>query len=187
VYWLDPDETGAGAPYQVQCEMTLHGGGWLRIDNGWANTLLDMANPFVSQGFCKLTGSEIRAWDGFDGAPGYGHLCIASRSKGNFMAYSELRLEGIVLTGYTAGPGNTYDLSGDCYGFKSKGAVCAGPNDAQKPLYAVFKSVGNGQKHGPTTMAIPLGKTFSDFQIRAREEGPQKEGIVWNQGAFLLR
>ena len=64
VYWLDPDEDGPGTPYQVQCEMVLHGGGWLRIDNAWSNVLLDMNNPFITQGFCKLTSTELRAWDG---------------------------------------------------------------------------------------------------------------------------
>lgn len=187
VYWLDPDQTGPGSKYQVFCEMTVHGGGWLRIDNAWANTLLTMTNPFIAQGLCKMTATEVRAWDGFAGAPGYGHLCLASRIQGNFMSYSELRLEGVVLTGYTAGKGNTYDLTADCYGFKAKGAFCVGPNDAQQPAYSSYNSVGNGQLHGPTTKLIALGKTYSDFQIRAREEGPQLEGIVWNQGHFLLR
>ncbi len=187
VYWLDPDQKGAGDKYQVFCEMVQYGGGWLRIDNNWANTLLVMTNPFLSSGLCKMTASELRAWDGFAGAPGYGHLCIATRPQGNFMAYSELRIEGVVLVGYTPGKGNTYDLTGDCYGFKHTGAVCAGPNDAQHPVYPSFKSVGNGEKMGPSTFAIALGKVYSDFQIRAREEGPQLEGIVWNSGAFWLR
>ena len=187
VYWLDPDQGDGANKYQVFCDMVSYGGGWLRVDNQWAQKLLVMQNPSPTQGKCALSSSELRAWDGFDGAPGYGHLCIASRLAGNWMPYQELRVEGVVLTGYTAGKGHTYDLSFDCYGLKSKGAFCAGPNDFLVPAYGTQQSLGNGEKLGPTSKLVDLGKVWTDFQVRAREEGPQLEGIVWNSGVFLLR
>ncbi len=186
-YWLDPDGPGGGVAYQVLCDMDVYGGGWLRIDNAWAQQLLVIHNPSPTQGKCILTDSELRAWDGFDGAPGYGHLCIADRPVGNWMAYSELRFEGIVLTGYSPNAKNTYDLTTDCYGMQHFGAFCAGPNDALQPPYDSVAYVSNGQVDGPLTKYVNLGKVWKDFQIRTHEEGPQLEGIVWNAGAYLLR
>jgi hypothetical protein len=186
-YWLDPDGAGSGVPYKVACDMDTAGGGWLRIDNFWANQLLVMDNPSPTQGKCQMTPNEVRAWDGFDGAPGYGHMCVATRPAGNWMAYTEMRFQDLVLTGYTPGKGNTYDLFQDCYSMQHLGAFCAGPNDALVTPYDTDAHLSNGQTVGPLNKTVQLGKVWTDFEIRAHEEGPQLEGIVWDKGAFLLR
>ncbi|MSP92257.1 MAG: hypothetical protein EXR79_10720 [Myxococcales bacterium] len=187
IYWLDPDGVGGlGAKYQGFCEMVLWGGGWLKVDNFWASKLLTVVNVVPTQGKCTMTTSEWRSWDGFDGAPGSEHLCIGQKADNNWPVYSELRFEGVQFTGY-AGGSDVFDLSQDCYGVTWLGAFCAGPLQKLQPPNPTTVQLGNGKKSPVYSQQINLGAPYSDFQLRSRERGPQKEGIIWNTGAIYVR
>ncbi len=186
-YWLDPDgEKGGGKKYAVFCEMNKWGGGWLKIDNLQAYKLMTMKNLATTSGICELTPKQWRSWDGFNGATGYGHFCIAEKI-GNWPKYTEYRQEGIQLQGYTAGKGNTYDAYADCYGAKWQGNFCVGPANKLKAVNHYNIQLNNGQKSPLYNKHVLLGQAYDNFQIRSREEGPQLEGVIWKVGTFYLR
>ena len=91
------------------------------------------------------------------------------------------------LTGYTAGPGNSFDLGLDCYGIQSVGGFCAGPLAKLVPPNATATNLNNGQKSLVFSKVQTFAPAVTDFQIRSREEGPQKEGVVWDTGVIYLR
>ncbi|MSQ83880.1 MAG: hypothetical protein EXR77_13510 [Myxococcales bacterium] len=187
-YWLDPDGfIGAGAKYQAKCDMVAFGGGWMVIDNQWAFKLLTMTNVNPTQGKCQLTASEWRTWDGFDGAPGSTHFCLAEKVSKNWPTYTELRYDGLQLIGYTGGGNNVFDLGLDCYGTIYVGGFCAGPLAQLVPPNTTSMTLGNGVKSPVFNKTQVFASPVADFQIRSREEGPQLEGVVWNTGAILLR
>jgi hypothetical protein len=134
-----------------------------------------------------LAQTEWRAWDQFDGAPGTEQLCIGVTKSSNWPTYQEMRFEAVVLTGYTAGTGNTFDLGTNCYAVGYDGYFCAGPAGQQQSANTVQYNLANTQKTAVLTRQLTLAKPASDFQIRSHEEGPQQEGIIWNTGAIWLR
>ena len=187
-YWLDPDgPIGSGAKYQAKCEMVAFGGGWMVIDNLWAFKLLTMTNVNPTQGKCQLIANEWRSWDGFDGAPGSTHFCLAEKVSKNWPSYTELRYDGLQLIGYTGGGNNVFDLGLDCYGTIYVGGFCAGPLAKMVPPNSTSMTLGNGVKSPVFNKTQVFASPVADFQIRSREEGPQLEGVVWNTGAILLR
>jgi len=48
-------------------------------------------------------------------------------------------------------------------------------------------SLSNGQNSPVYFRSFVLSKPRAEFQIRTREEGPQREGVRWNTGAILIR
>lgn len=167
--------------------MKLYGGGWLKIDNLEANILLNVTQPNPMQGKCFVDNTQWKSWDQFDGAPGTQHECIGTPKLGNWMTYSEMRYDQFQLTGYTGGPGNTFDMSTDCYSVSNIGGFCVGPALQMWPPNTVLIKLGNGVKSPVYNRLITLTSPASDFEIRSREEGPQLEGIVWNTGVIYLR
>jgi hypothetical protein len=67
------------------------------------------------------------------------------------------------------------------------GGFCLGPLNELKPANTAQISLTNNQQSPVYNQSWTLSKTYADFQIRAREEGPQDEGIVWKTGAVYLR
>ncbi|MBP48156.1 MAG: hypothetical protein CMH53_09495 [Myxococcales bacterium] len=184
-YFIDP--SGGGSPYEVQCDMDRFGGGWMVVKPDWINANMTMKTLTVG-GKCTLSATEIRTWDGFDGATADSHYCVVEPKTGLvWPTYQEIRIDAVVLTGYTAGAGNTYDAYSDCYGASWQGNFCVGPSTELKPVNNANIQLGNNQNSPTYNLSYSLSQPRSDFQIRSREEGPQDEGIVWDTGAILLR
>ena len=141
----------------------------------------------MPSGICQLTPQEWRTWDGFNCSTGYGHFCVLERIEGNWPTYTEYRQDGVQLEGYTAGQGHTYDAYNDCYGAQWRGNFCAGPAAALSPINDQNIQLSNGEKSPVYSKLVTLNKPANEFQIRSREEGPQKEGVIWKVGSFYLR
>jgi hypothetical protein len=185
-YWLDPDgANGPGGKYQVSCDMTTDGGGWMVIDNLWASKLLTLKNLYPG-GMCEMTTTYWKTWDGFAGATLDTHFCIGEASY-NFPSYQEMRVAAVQLTGYTSGAGNTFDAYLECYGTQWQGAFCFGPEDELKPVNTANIQLNNNQKSPNYSYKVTLSKAHTNFSIRSREEGPQNEGVIWDTGSFLIR
>ena len=101
--------------------------------------------------------------------------------------YTECRQEGIQLKGYTGGPGNTYDAFSDCCGAQWQGNFCVGPANKLQAVNDKNIELPNGVNSPKYSKHVGVGKVYTDFQIRSREEGPQLEGVFWQVGAFYLR
>ena len=61
-YWINPDGEGGVAPFQVSCDMSTEGGGWLRMRLNNSNQLVaaewGRSNPFY-----KCADDEARMYD----------------------------------------------------------------------------------------------------------------------------
>jgi hypothetical protein len=186
IYWLDPDGSGAGTKYQALCEQVKNGGGWLVLNNLWANTLLTLTNELPNEGKCQISASEWRGWDQFNGAGGPGHRCTASPPTKNWPSYSEMIYDSVTLAGYTGNWGETFDLGTDCYSTTTNGYFCAGPPLGLAAPNTQGTELGNGQKE-TFSRWVQWGATHTEFLIRQREDGGQAEGLVWNGGTIYLR
>ncbi len=187
LYFIDPDGAGAGEKYEVKCDMDSYGGGWMVLDVAQVAKLMTMTS-LVSGGMCTLSSSEWKTWDQFDGATADHHFCVAEPNAGLIWpTYTELRVEGVQLVGYTGGGNNTFDAYTNCYGASWQGNFCVGPSLELKAMNTADIQLSNGQSSPLYTQSFTMSQPRTEFQIRTREEGPQLEGISWKTGAILLR
>ena len=186
-YWLDPDgPSGAGGKYQVLCEMKDFGGGWMVIDNQWLFNLTTLKN-LIPGGKCVMTAKEWRTWDQFDGSTANTHFCSANNKYSHWPTYTEMRQVGVRLQGYTASKSDSFDAYTNCYGSNWQGSFCFGPSAEMYSMTTKNISLVNGQNSPTYNQLIKLKKAANDFEFRSREEGPQKEGILWTTGKIYLR
>ncbi|HAN32268.1 MAG TPA: hypothetical protein DCQ06_11780, partial [Myxococcales bacterium] len=186
-YWVDPDgQKGPGSKYQVYCEMKDFGGGWMVINNQWLSKLTTLKN-LIPGGKCQMTSSEWRSWDQFNGSTSETHFCSASNKFSHWPSYKEMRQVGVRIRGYTAGKSDSFDAYTNCYGNDWQGSFCFGPSAEMYSMTTSNISLINGELSPTYNQVIKLKKTATDFEFRSREEGPQKEGIIWKTGKIYLR
>jgi len=166
--------------------MKKFGGGWILINNDWLSQLTVLKN-LIPGGKCQMTNTEWRSWDQFNGSSANTHFCLALNKYTHFPTYTEMRQDKVRFEGYTPGKSDTFDAYTDCYGTQWQGSFCFGPTAEMYSMNTKNLSLSNGKKSSVYNRYIKLKKPASDFELRSREEGPQKEGVLWKEGAIYLR
>ena len=174
--------------------MTNWGGGWEKIDNSWANTLLTVTNPNPAQGNCLMNATLWQSWYGVNPTTNANQvLCIGANTTANWPSYTQLHYEAVVLTGYDGTNGN-FDLGTNCYSVNGVDDFCAGPAAALAPPNTAYIQLANGVNSPSYTRTITLGATYTDFQVRARGYRGGggggfggNEGVQWKTGAIYIR